>query len=41
MHLTCTDVGKEKVDEVLNNAYKTGCTNILALRGDPPREKEE
>lgn len=41
MHLTCTDMGQEKVDEALKNAYKAGCTNILALRGDPPREKEK
>ncbi|KIN08376.1 hypothetical protein OIDMADRAFT_110362 [Oidiodendron maius Zn] len=41
MHLTCTDMGKDKVDEALGNAYKAGCTNILALRGDPPREKEK
>src|SRR5277367_1612551 len=41
MHLTCTDMGREKVDEALRNAYKAGCTNILALRGDPPREQEK
>ena len=41
MHLTCTDMGKEKVDAALEDAYKAGCTNILALRGDPPREKEK
>ena len=41
MHLTCTDMPKEKVDNALANAYKAGCTNILALRGDPPREKEK
>ncbi len=41
MHLTCTDMEKEKIDEALNQAYKAGCTNILALRGDPPREKEK
>jgi methylenetetrahydrofolate reductase (NADPH) len=41
MHLTCTDMEKEKVDEALKQAYKAGCTNILALRGDPPREKEK
>ena len=40
MHLTCTDMGKEKVDQALEQAYKAGCTNILALRGDPPREQE-
>lgn len=34
-------MGKDKVDEALRNAYKAGCTNILALRGDPPREKEK
>ena len=41
MHLTCTDMEKEKVDEALRQAYKAGCTNILALRGDPPREQEK
>ncbi|KEZ41148.1 Methylenetetrahydrofolate reductase 2 [Scedosporium apiospermum] len=41
MHLTCTDMGLEKVDEALRKAYKAGCTNILALRGDPPRDKEK
>lgn len=40
MHLTCTDMPREKVDAALQAAYKAGCTNILALRGDPPREKE-
>lgn len=41
MHLTCTDMPREKVDNALRNAFKAGCTNILALRGDPPREKEK
>jgi methylenetetrahydrofolate reductase (NADPH) len=41
MHLTCTDMGKEMVNAALKDAYKAGCTNILALRGDPPREKEK
>jgi methylenetetrahydrofolate reductase (NADPH) len=41
MHLTCTDMEKSKVDAALKEAYNTGCTNILALRGDPPREKEK
>ncbi|KAJ5666322.1 Methylenetetrahydrofolate reductase 1 [Penicillium maclennaniae] len=40
MHLTCTDMPIEKVDNALQTAYKAGCTNILALRGDPPRDKE-
>ncbi|MCJ1478224.1 hypothetical protein MMC13_006900 [Lambiella insularis] len=41
MHLTCTDMEREKVDDALREAYKAGCSNILALRGDPPREKEK
>ncbi|TKA31390.1 hypothetical protein B0A50_02236 [Salinomyces thailandicus] len=41
MHLTCTDMEKEKIDGGLRDAYQAGCTNILALRGDPPREKEK
>lgn len=41
MHLTCTDMSLDKVNEALHKAYKAGCTNILALRGDPPREKEK
>ncbi|KAJ5753610.1 uncharacterized protein N7511_007763 [Penicillium nucicola] len=40
MHLTCTDMPIEKVDQALQAAYKAGCTNILALRGDPPRDQE-
>jgi methylenetetrahydrofolate reductase (NADPH) len=41
MHLTCTDMGEDKVNDALRKAYKAGCTNILALRGDPPREQEK
>ncbi|KAF2235541.1 methylenetetrahydrofolate reductase-like protein [Viridothelium virens] len=41
MHLTCTDMEKSKVDAALKDAYNAGCTNILALRGDPPREEEK
>ncbi|GAB7362908.1 hypothetical protein MBLNU230_g3210t1 [Neophaeotheca triangularis] len=41
MHLTCTDMERSKIDEGLKEAYNAGCTNILALRGDPPREKEK
>ncbi|KAI5295248.1 hypothetical protein KEM52_001940 [Ascosphaera acerosa] len=40
MHLTCTDMPREKVDKALRDAHDAGCTNILALRGDPPRDKE-
>lgn len=38
MHLTCTDMPSSKIDEALEAARTAGCTNILALRGDP-REK--
>ncbi|KAI0017202.1 methylenetetrahydrofolate reductase 1 [Xylariomycetidae sp. FL0641] len=41
MHLTCTDMGEEKVNDALQKAYKAGCTNILALRGDPPRDQDK
>ena len=41
MHLTCTDMEKSKLDDALKEAHDAGCSNILALRGDPPREKEK
>ncbi|KYK59564.1 methylenetetrahydrofolate reductase 1 [Drechmeria coniospora] len=41
MHLTCTDMGLDRVNEALARAYQAGCTNILALRGDPPRDQEK
>ncbi|KZT34350.1 methylenetetrahydrofolate reduct [Sistotremastrum suecicum HHB10207 ss-3] len=41
MHLTCTNMPKEKVDNALRDAKAHGCRNILALRGDPPAGKEE
>ncbi|GAA5852340.1 hypothetical protein JCM8547_006746 [Rhodosporidiobolus lusitaniae] len=37
MHLTCTNMPVEMVDAALKEAYDSGCRNILALRGDPPR----
>ncbi|KAH7328017.1 methylenetetrahydrofolate reductase [Stachybotrys elegans] len=39
MHLTCTDMDVNQVNDALQKAYKAGCTNILALRGDPPRDQ--
>lgn len=36
MHLTCTNMPKEKVDIALRDAKAHGCRNVLALRGDPP-----
>ncbi|THV05550.1 methylenetetrahydrofolate reduct [Dendrothele bispora CBS 962.96] len=41
MHLTCTNMPKEKVDIALREAKASGCRNVLALRGDPPMGKEE
>ncbi|KAI9138489.1 methylenetetrahydrofolate reductase-domain-containing protein [Paraphysoderma sedebokerense] len=40
MHLTCTNMPKEKVDHALKEAKEAGIQNILALRGDPPRGQE-
>ncbi|PVF99841.1 putative MET13-putative methylene tetrahydrofolate reductase [Serendipita vermifera] len=41
MHLTCTNMPKEKVDVALREAKLHGCRNILALRGDPPAGQDE
>ena len=41
MHLTCTNMPVDKLDEVLEQAQRAGIRNILALRGDPPRDAEE
>ncbi|KAH3666757.1 hypothetical protein OGAPHI_003206 [Ogataea philodendri] len=38
LHLTCTNTSKEVIDDALTKAKKAGIRNILALRGDPPRE---
>ncbi|TPX35953.1 methylenetetrahydrofolate reductase [NAD(P)H] [Synchytrium microbalum] len=40
MHLTCTNMPREKVDIALKGAKDAGIQNILALRGDPPRGQE-
>ncbi|KAL7009694.1 methylenetetrahydrofolate reductase (NAD(P)H) met13 [Cystobasidiomycetes sp. EMM_F5] len=37
MHLTCTDMARDKIEKALEDAYESGCHNILALRGDPPK----
>merc|ERR1719262_17788 len=36
MHLTCTNMEKEKIREALVTCKEHGIRNILALRGDPP-----
>lgn len=41
MHLTCTNMPREKVDNALKEAKEFGCRNILALRGDPPAGASE
>ncbi|GAA5981212.1 hypothetical protein JCM11641_005613 [Rhodosporidiobolus odoratus] len=41
MHLTCTNMPVDMVDKALKDAYDSGCRNILALRGDPPRGVED
>ncbi|KAG9291129.1 hypothetical protein G9A89_013001 [Geosiphon pyriformis] len=40
MHLTCTNMPKEKIVKALEDAKAAGCQNILALRGDPPRGQD-
>jgi methylenetetrahydrofolate reductase (NADPH) len=37
LHLTCTNMEKEKIDKALAGCVEAGITNILALRGDPPQ----
>ncbi len=41
MHLTCTNMPVDKVDEVLEKAQRAGIRNLLALRGDPARDAAE
>jgi len=36
MHLTCTNMPIEKIDQALADCKENGIMNILALRGDPP-----
>jgi methylenetetrahydrofolate reductase (NADPH) len=36
MHLTCTNMEKQKVIDALKGCMDVGITNIVALRGDPP-----
>lgn len=38
MHLTCTNMDPNLIDEALMKCQEAGIKNILALRGDPPNE---
>lgn len=40
MHLTCTNMPREKLDNALKKSKEQGIKNILALRGDPPAGQE-
>ncbi|KAF8424726.1 methylenetetrahydrofolate reductase-domain-containing protein [Tirmania nivea] len=40
LHLTCTNMSRAVLDEALAQAREIGVRNILALRGDPPRNDE-
>jgi methylenetetrahydrofolate reductase (NADPH) len=41
MHLTCTNMKPELVDEALADCKKSGVCNLVALRGDPPRGSDK
>lgn len=41
LHLTCTNTSRAAIDEVLQKAKASGIKNILALRGDPPRDADK
>jgi len=38
IHVTCTNVSKEEIEDTLKQAKQAGVRNILALRGDPSKE---
>ncbi|KAK9481241.1 methylenetetrahydrofolate reductase-domain-containing protein [Lipomyces japonicus] len=40
LHLTCTNMDKNIIDQALAKAKQNGIRNLLALRGDPPRGDE-
>ena len=40
LHLTCTNMSRSLIDDALGEAKALGVRNILALRGDPPRNDE-
>ncbi|CAM9825862.1 unnamed protein product, partial [Choristocarpus tenellus] len=40
MHLTCTNMPADKIDNALDQCKTNGIRNIVALRGDPPAGSE-
>ncbi|CAI9628651.1 methylenetetrahydrofolate reductase 2 [Alternaria burnsii] len=40
LHLTCTNMNRQLIDDALEQAKVLGIRNILALRGDAPRSEE-
>lgn len=41
MHLTCTNMPVEKIDDALTTIKANGIQNVLALRGDPPHGQDK
>jgi len=41
MHLTCTNMPVAQLNDALDKCLAAGITNILALRGDPPKGQDE
>lgn len=41
MHLTCTNMEPDIIDNALEECRKAGIKNILALRGDPPIDMDD
>jgi methylenetetrahydrofolate reductase (NADPH) len=39
-HLTCVGANRQEIDSVLEQLDTSGIENVLALRGDPPRDQQ-
>lgn len=40
-HLTCVGSSQDEIHQILNTYQKGGIENIMALRGDPPKNQEQ